>query len=265
MTTDVQSPQAPHSLFDLAGRVAIVTGASSGIGESIARELASFGAKIAVSGIDDAGCRRVADDLIAQGAEVITVRCDVSVAEDLAHLVETTTSQLGPVDILVCNAGVAPHFGPIGSASDAQYELTMSINLRSVLKLTSLVIPDMALRGGGSVIIISSIAGVRGNKMLGLYGLSKAASAELARNLAVEWGPCNVRVNAISPGVIETAFAGPIAADPVRAEARKSVTPLRRFGQPRDVAGVAVFLASAAAGFITGQNLIVDGGTTISD
>lgn len=266
MTIEILSTRLPKSeLFDLKGRVVIVTGASSGIGESIAREMASFGARVAVSGIDDEGCRRVAADLVAQGAEAIAVRCDVGVNEDLFQLVETTKSLLGSVDVLVCNAGIAPHFGPIGTATEAQYDSTMGVNLRSVLKLTSLVIPEMAARGGGAVIIISSIAGLRGNKMLGLYGLSKAASAELARNLAVEWGPFNVRVNTISPGVIETAFASPIAADPVRSEARKNVTPLKRFGKPRDIAGVAVFLASDAADFITGHNLVVDGGTTISD
>jgi NAD(P)-dependent dehydrogenase (short-subunit alcohol dehydrogenase family) len=147
MTTDFQNLQGLRSLFDLEGKVAIVTGASSGIGESISRELASSGAKVAVAGIDDVGCRRVADFLIALGAEAIAVHCDVSVPEDLMHLVETTVRHLGPINILVCNAGVAPHFGPIGSASDAQYELTMNINLRSVLRLTSLVIPEMARLG----------------------------------------------------------------------------------------------------------------------
>jgi len=259
------SAQRMSRLFDIQSKVAIVTGASSGIGESIAREFAAAGAKVIVSGIDDAGCHRVVDDLLKQGADATAIRCDVSVPHDLNNLIESTNCLYGPVDILVCNAGVAPHFGPIASATDADYSLTMEVNLRSVLRLTTLAIPGMAARGSGSVIIVSSIAGLRGNKALGLYGLSKAASAELARNLAVEWGPSGVRINTISPGVIETDFAKAISDDPERAAARKNLTPLRRFGTTHDVAGAAVFLASDAASFITGHNLIVDGGTTISD
>ncbi|MFM0478092.1 SDR family oxidoreductase [Paraburkholderia strydomiana] len=252
-------------LFDLRGKTAVVTGASSGIGEAIARELAAHGAKVVVSSIDLDLCNRVVHDLVAQGAEAVAIRCDVGKPEDLENVIESASASFGGIDILVCNAGVGPHFGPMAAATDAEYELTMAINLRSILRLTSLVIPGMAARGRGSVIIISSIAGLRGNKMLGLYGVSKAASAQLARNLAVEWGPQNVRVNTISPGVIETPFATAITADPLRSATRKGVTPLRRFGTPRDIAGVAVFLASDAANFVTGHNLVVDGGTIVSD
>jgi NAD(P)-dependent dehydrogenase (short-subunit alcohol dehydrogenase family) len=155
--------------------------------------------------------------------------------------------------------------GPISSSSDADWSLTMTVNLRSVLWLTNLVIPQMAERRDGTVIITSSIAGVRGNKAIGLYGLSKAANAQLARNLAVEWGPSNVRVNAISPGVIRTEFARPMLDNERVMERRLSLTPLRRVGTPQEVAGVAVMLASAAGAFMTGQNVIVDGGTTIGD
>jgi NAD(P)-dependent dehydrogenase (short-subunit alcohol dehydrogenase family) len=155
--------------------------------------------------------------------------------------------------------------GPLGSASDADWDLTMTVNLRSVHWLTSRIVPKMAESGGGSVILISSISGVRGNKAIGLYGLSKAAGAQLARNLAVEWGPQNVRVNAISPGLIRTQFATPLLENPNVLERRLSLTPLRRVGEPHEIAGVAVMLASPAGAFVTGQNLIVDGGTTISD
>ncbi|PRH45571.1 SDR family NAD(P)-dependent oxidoreductase [Burkholderia multivorans] len=255
----------PSDLFDLTGKVALVTGASSGIGKAIATEMAAAGARVMLAGLDGEGCERVAHELTRGGAQTQAFQCDVTDAPRLASLVEAVEQKWGAIDVLVCNAGVAPHFGPIASATDEHYELTMNVNLRSVLKLTSLVLPGMADRRSGSVIIMSSIAGLRGNRMLGLYGLSKAGSAELARNLAVEWGPFNVRVNAISPGVIETAFAAPIASDASRAAARKISTPLRRFGAPRDVAGAAVFLASEAAAFVTGHNLVVDGGTTIGD
>lgn len=253
------------SLFDLSHKICVVTGGGAGIGEAIAWEMARAGAKVVVSDRDAVACARVADELHAEGHAAIAVACDVAQTDALSALVDATLREWEAIDVLVCNAGVAPHFGPIAEATDSHYDVTMTVNLKSILQLTSRVIPGMVARGGGAVIIMSSIAGVRGNRMLGLYGLSKAANAELARNLAVEWGPRNVRVNAISPGVIETVFASPIATDPERAERRKQITPMRRFGVPRDVAGVAVFLASDAAAFVTGQNIIVDGGTTIGD
>jgi len=165
----------------------------------------------------------------------------------------------------VCNAGVAPHAGPIASATDADWDLTMTVNLRSALWLTSLVIPGMAQRRDGVVILTASLSSVRGNKGIGLYGLSKAGVAQLARNLAVEWGPANVRVNAISPGVIATEFARPLTDNETVLARRLALTPLRRVGEPAEIAGVAVMLAARAGAFITGQNLIVDGGTLISD
>lgn len=253
------------TLFDLTGKVTVVTGATRGIGLGIAEEMARAGARVIISGNEVEACAEVAANLRAQGLDVIGIPCDVADREQLRSLVDRSIAQRGQIDVLVCNAGVAPHAGPLASASDRDWDLTMTINLRSVLWLTGLVIPGMAQRRDGSVIMTCSLSSVRGNKSIGLYGLSKAGIAQLARNLAVEWGPSNVRVNAISPGLIRTEFARPILDNPQGLERRLSLTPLRRAGEVREIAGVAVMLASAAGTFITGQNLIVDGGTTISD
>jgi NAD(P)-dependent dehydrogenase (short-subunit alcohol dehydrogenase family) len=253
------------SLFDLHGQVALVTGGTRGIGRAIAERMAEAGAQVVVSSEDVAACETAAAEMRAPVRDVIGIPCDVSSRAAIEALVARVYALRGRIDTLVCNAGVAPHMGPIATASDRDWDLTMTVNLRSVLWLTSLVIPRMAERGGGSVIITSSIAGVRGNKAIGLYGLSKAASAELARNLAVEWGPRNVRVNAISPGLTRTEFARPLLDNPDVMSRRLALTPLRRAGEPDEIAGVAVMLAARAGAFITGQNLVVDGGTTIGD
>lgn len=252
-------------LFDLTGKVALVTGATRGIGLGIAEEMARAGARVIISSNEVEACASVAADLRKQGLDVIGIPCDVSDRGQLQALVEQSLAQRQRIDVLVCNAGVAPHAGPISTATDRDWDLTMNINLRSVLWLTSLVIPAMAERRDGRVIITASLSSVRGNKMIGLYGLSKAAVAQLARNLAVEWGPSNVCINAISPGVIRTEFARPITDNPEAFQRRMLLTPLRRAGEVSEIAGVAVMLAARAGAFITGQNLIVDGGTTISD
>lgn len=252
-------------LFSLNGQVALITGATRGIGRAIAVRMGEAGAKVVVSSEDAAACRSTAQELRAGGADALGIECDVFSREAVEALFTRAIAAAGRIDILVCNAGVAPHLGPMGTASDRDWELTMTVNLRSVLWLTTLAIPGMAERGGGSVIITSSIAGLRGNKAIGLYGVSKAAQAELVRSLAVEWGPRNVRVNAISPGMIRTELARPLLDDPQVMSRRLALTPLRRVGEPDEIAGVAVMLAAAAGAFITGQNLVVDGGTLIGD
>ncbi len=252
-------------LFDLTGKIALVTGATRGIGLGIAEEMARAGAQVVISSNEVEACATVAAQLRAQGLDVIGIACDVSDRVQLQSLVDQTIAQRQRIDVLVCNAGVATHAGPIASATDRDWDLTMTINLRSVLWLTSMVIPAMAERRDGRVIITSSLSSVRGNKAIGLYGLSKAAVAQLARNLAVEWGPTNICVNAIAPGVIRTEFAKPIFENPEAFQRRLLLTPLRRVGEVSEIAGVAVMLAAKAGSFITGQNLIVDGGTTISD
>ena len=230
-------------LFSLKGKVALLTGASRGIGLSIATEMARTGARVVLSSDMPAACA-------AQRGQ-------------LEALVQQCLALRDRIDVLVCNAGVAPPFGPIAAASDADWDLTMTVNLRSVLWLTSLVIPAMAARRDGSVILTASLSSVRGNKSIGLYALSKAGLAQLARNLAVEWGPHNIRINCIAPGIIRTHFSKALWEDPARAATFARMNPLRRLGEPDDVAGVAVMLASRAGNFISGQTLVVDGGGLI--
>jgi NAD(P)-dependent dehydrogenase (short-subunit alcohol dehydrogenase family) len=232
---------------------------------AIAEILATAGATVVISSNEADRCERVAAQMRREGQAVTGIPCDVAFRREVDDLARATLDLHGHIDILVCNAGISGHAGPVSTASDSDWDRIMTVNLRSVLWLTSRVIPGMAERSDGSVIIVSSIAGLRGNKALGLYGVSKAGSAQLARNLAVEWGPSNIRVNAISPGVIETQLASPMLNDSVVLARRIALTPLRRVGQPSEVAGVALLLASSAGAFITGQNLVVDGGTTISD
>lgn len=249
------------SLFDLTGRTALVTGATQGLGLAITQALASHGARLIVSDRDVAACERTATELRHAGHEAMAISADLASAEGIDALCEAA----GPVDVLVCNAGVQGPAGPIASVTDADWQQVMDINLRAAVRLSSRLIPGMAARGGGSVILMSSIAGLRGNRAIGLYGLSKAALAQLARNLAVEWGPHGVRVNAVSPGLVRTPLAAQLLADEAFMARRLQATPLRRVGEPHEIAGVVVMLASRAGGFVTGQNLVVDGGTTISD
>ena len=249
------------SLFDLTGRTALVTGATQGLGLAIAQALASHGARLIASDRDAAACERTATELQRAGHEAMAISADLASAEAIDALCEAA----GPVDVLVCNAGIQGPAGPIATATDADWQQVMDINLRAAVRLSSRLIPGMAARGGGSVILMSSIAGLRGNRAIGLYGLSKAALAQLARNLAVEWGPHGVRVNAVSPGLVRTPLAAQLLADEVFMARRLQATPLRRVGEPHEIAGVVLMLASRAGGFVTGHNLVVDGGTTISD
>lgn len=249
------------SLFDLTGRTALVTGATQGLGLAITQALASHGARLIVSDRDLAACDRTTAELQRAGHEAMAISADLARADSIDALCEAA----GPVDVLVCNAGIQGPAGPIASATDADWQQVMDINLRAAVRLSSRLIPGMVARGGGSVILMSSIAGLRGNGAIGLYGLSKAALAQLARNLAVEWGPHGVRVNAVSPGLVRTPLAAQLLTDDAFMARRLQATPLRRVGEPDEIAGVVVMLASRAGGFVTGQNLVVDGGTTISD
>ncbi|PVZ42516.1 SDR family NAD(P)-dependent oxidoreductase [Pseudomonas sp. CC120222-01a] len=252
-------------LFSLHGRVALITGATRGIGYAIALEYGRAGARLAISGETAEECQAAVSALALEGFEVAGFPADLSDHHAVHSLSCAVLKHYGQVDVLVCNAGVAPHMGPIATASDKDWELTLSVNLRSALWLTSALLPGMAEIGGGSVIFMASIAGVRGNKGLGLYGLSKAGLAQLARNLAVEWGPSNIRVNAISPGVIQTDFARSLTDNLEIMKRRLALTPLRRVGCPEEVAAIALLLAAPGGAFISGQNIIVDGGTTIGD
>ncbi len=251
-------------LFDLSEKVALITGSSSGMGKAIAHILGLHGAKIVISSNDKEACEKVLAEFQAENINATAIPCDVSEKEQIDFLVKETEKTFGNIDILVNCVGVAVA-GSFLEIDAESFEKTMQINLQSVIYLTKKVIPKMQAKRDGVIIYLSSLSSVRGNKFLGLYGISKAGLAQLARNLAVEFGPDNIRANAISPGVIDTEFAKPMTTNPEVMAKRVALTPLRRIGKVEEVAGVALLLASKAGGFITGQNIIVDGGTTISD
>jgi NAD(P)-dependent dehydrogenase (short-subunit alcohol dehydrogenase family) len=250
--------------FDLTGRTAIVTGSSRGIGRAIAEALARAGAKVTVSSRKAAPCEEVVAAIAAAGGTAISMPCNVGHKDQLAALVDGTRQRHGPIDILVCNAAVNPYYGPLAEIPDEAYDRTMNSNVRSNLWLCQMVHADMAARRDGSIVIISSIAGVKGSATLGAYAISKAADFQLARSLAVEWGHDNIRVNCIAPGLVKTDFARALWENEELLANTLRSTPLRRIGQPEDIAGLAVFLAGPAASFITGQTIIADGGVTIS-
>jgi dehydrogenase/reductase SDR family protein 4 len=255
-------------LFDLKGKIALVTGSTRGIGKSIAEELARAGARVSLSSRKAEACEQARADLERQGFEVIAQPCNVSRKEDLQALVSATRAAWGGIDIVVSNAASNPYYGPLADISDEAFDKIIGNNVKSVLWLAALTLEGMAQRAettktSGSFIVVGSIGGILANTVIGAYGVSKAADHHLVRNLAAEWGPRNVRVNAIAPGLVKTEFARALWEDPKRAAERVEATPLRRLGEPRDIGGIAVFLASEAAAFITGQCIVADGGVTI--
>ena len=250
-------------LFDLMGKVAVITGSTRGIGRGIAEQFARRGASVVISSRKADVCEKVRDAIVATGGTATAIPCNISDKSQLAALVDGTVTAYGGIDIVVCNAAVNPYFGPLANITDDQYDKIMNSNVRSNLWLCNMALPHVAARGGGACIIISSIAGLKGSRLLGAYGLSKAADFQLARNLAVEWGPKNVRVNAIAPGVIKTDFAKALYEDPKMEAFVTKQYPIGRLGVVDDVSGVAVMLASRAGAFVSGQGIVVDGGTTI--
>lgn len=252
------------SLFDLQGKVALVTGSTKGIGKAIASRMAEQGAQVVVSSRNQELCDEVAGEINAAGGTAIGIACNINYKEQLENLVKQTEIQLGSIDILVCNAAINPYFGPSQEISDSAFDKVMHANIGSVHKLCQLVIPSMAGNGGGSVIIVSSIGGLKGSDALGAYAISKAADMQIARNLAVEWGPKNVRINCIAPGLVRTDFARALWENPEIYAATVSKYPLRRIGEPDEIAGTAVLLASDAGSFTTGQTIVIDGGGTIA-
>lgn len=252
------------NLFDLTGQVAVITGSSRGIGKAIARQMATHGAKVVISSRKQEACEAVAEELRGDGFEATAIACHVGHKDALQKLVDGAIKQYGRIDILVCNAATNPVYGTTAEMTDEAWDKIMETNVRSTFWLCNMVLPGMAENGGGRVIVLSSIAGLQGNSVIGTYGVSKAAEAALARNLAVEWGPNNIRVNAIAPGLVRTDFAKALLDDPKQVEQAEKRTPVRRIGEPDDIAGIAVFLASEAADYVTGQTLVADGGETIS-
>ncbi len=252
------------SLFDLQGKTALITGSSRGIGRAIAERMAEHGARVVVSSRKIAACEEVVQGIIGRGGQAIALACNVSHKEELQNLVTATRSAYGKIDVLVCNAAVNPHYGPSQEIPDNAFEKVMDCNIRSNHWLCQMVIPEMAERNDGAVIIVSSIGGLKGSTVLGAYAISKAADMQMARNLAVEWGPRNVRVNCIAPGLIRTDFARALWENPETYKRTVEHYPLRRIGESDEIAGAAVFLASRAGSFVTGQSIVVDGGATIA-
>jgi dehydrogenase/reductase SDR family member 4 len=251
------------SMFDLTGRVAVITGSSRGIGRAIALECVKMGASVVVSSRKIDACEAVVSEIKAAGGKATAVACNVGIKSDLEVLVAHAMREYGRIDILIPNAAINPVYGPSSEVSDEIWNKVLTSNLTATHWLCQMVLPGMAGRGGGSVILLSSIVSVFGTANLGIYAISKAAEAQLARNLAVEWGARNIRVNSIGPGVVKTDFAKALYENPKAAAMVANMTCLKRLGEPDDIAGVAVFLASDAARYITGQLILVDGGTSI--
>jgi NAD(P)-dependent dehydrogenase (short-subunit alcohol dehydrogenase family) len=254
------------SLFDLTGKVAVITGSSRGIGRAIAGRLAEHGAKVVVSSRKAEACEAVVRELEAQSGAgcALAIPANISSKENLRHLADSAAAHFGKVDILVCNAASNPYYGPLAGISDDQFRKILENNIIANHWLISFVAPQMIARKDGSIIIVSSIGGLKASTTLGAYGVSKAADMQLARNLAAEYGPYNVRVNCIAPGLVRTDFARALWENPDNLKGYNARTPLGRIGEPDEIAGAAVFLASAASSFMTGQAIVIDGGATIS-
>ncbi|MEP1133580.1 MAG: SDR family oxidoreductase [Alphaproteobacteria bacterium] len=252
------------AMFDLTGKIALITGSSRGIGKAIAEAYARQGAKVIITSRKLDACEAVAAQINEENydapGEAMAIACNVSDVGQLTSLVDRVKEEWGRIDILVCNAAVNPYHGPMSGIDDGAWEKILQVNVTNVLKLCNMVLPDMAARRDGAVILISSVGGLKGSINLGAYAVSKAADMQLARNLAVEWGPHNVRANAIAPGLIKTDFARALWENPEARARAEAAYPLGRLGEPEDIAGTAILLASDAGSFITGQTFVVDGG-----
>jgi NAD(P)-dependent dehydrogenase (short-subunit alcohol dehydrogenase family) len=253
------------NLFDLTGKVAVITGSSRGIGRSIAEALADQGAKVVISSRKAEACAEAAHAINAKHGEgtAIVVPANISSKEALQHLVDETRRQLGRIDVLVCNAASNPYYGPMAGISDDHFRKILENNVIANHWLIAMVAPEMLERQEGSIIIVSSIGGLKASPVIGAYNISKAADFQLARNLAAEFGPRQVRVNCIAPGLIKTDFARALWENPGTLKMVTMHTPMQRIGEPEEIAGAAVFLASRASTFMTGQAIVVDGGSTI--
>lgn len=250
-------------LFDLTGKVAVITGSSRGIGKAIAEAMADHGAKVVISSRKQDACDAVAAEInAAHPGAAIAVAANISDKAGLQHLVDEARSAFGRIDILVCNAASNPYYGPMAGIADEQFRKILDNNIVANHWLISMVAPEMRARRDGAIVIISSIGGIKGSTVLGAYCISKAADMQLARNLADEFGPDGVRVNCIAPGLIRTDFAKALWEDPETLKRSTHNAPLKRIGEPHEIAGAAVFLASPAGSFMTGQTMVIDGGAT---
>lgn len=250
--------------FDMTGRTTIITGSSRGIGKAIAEEIAAAGGNVVISSRKADACQAAADAINAAGkGRAIAVPANISSKDDLQRLVDETRAQFGDVHALVCNAASNPYYGPMGGMTDEQFRKILDNNIVAQHWLIAMVAPEMRARKSGAVLIISSIGGLRGTPVIGAYAISKAADMQMARNLAIEFGPDNVRVNTIAPGLIKTDFAKALWEDPEMLRRSEERSPLGRIGEPHEIAGAALWLVSDASTFVTGQTIVIDGGQTI--
>ena len=253
------------NLFDLTGKVALITGSSRGIGRAIALRMAQHGAKVVVSSRKAEACEKVASEIRAAGGEAVVIPCNISEKAQLQALVDATLKHWGRIDALVCNAAVNPYFGPNKDIPDDAFDKIMACNIKSNHWLCEMTAPHMAARGeGGAMIIVSSVGGLIGSNMIGAYNISKAADMQLARNLAVEWGEANIRTNCIAPGLIKTDFAKPLWDSKENSDYFLGSQAVKRLAEPDDIGGIAVMLAAPAGQFVTGQVIVADGGATIT-
>ncbi|HSM68308.1 MAG TPA: SDR family oxidoreductase [Xanthomonadales bacterium] len=250
-------------MLDLSGKVAVITGASRGIGRSIAENMARAGARVVISSRKLDACEAVAESIRAEGGEALAIAAGLGHQDQLEALIRQTCEAWDKVDILVCNAAINPYYGPLTGLDNDMFDRMMRYNVRDNLFLCKLVLPDMAERRDGVIIVISSVGGIRGTSVLGAYGITKAADMALVRNLAVEWGKHNIRVNCIAPGLIKTDFARALWENPDMRAQLEGMTPLGRIGQPDDIGLLAAFLASPGGAFITGETIVADGGMSI--
>jgi NAD(P)-dependent dehydrogenase (short-subunit alcohol dehydrogenase family) len=250
--------------FSLDGRVILITGASRGIGRAIALRLAQAGAKVVVSSRKLENVQTVAEEIKAAGGEALAVQAHVGQPDDVTALVARTVETFGRVDVAVNNAATNPHFGPLLTADEGQWDKIMDTNVKGYFRVCKAVVPHMEAQGGGKIINLASIAGVRPSPAMGVYSISKAAVIMLTQVLAVELGPANIKVNAIAPGVIKTRFSQLLWQTPEIAEPTLANLPLGRFGEPEDVAGLALYLASPASDYVTGAVFLVDGGMNVA-
>ena len=254
-------------MFDLTGKTAIITGSSKGIGKSIAMQMALHGAKVVVSSRKADACQVVADEINEACSDseggAIVIPCNISDKAALQMLVDETRLQLEKIDILVCNAASNPFFGSIKDIPDDAFEKIMNNNIKSNHNLCQMVIPEMIENKGGSIIVVSSIGGLNASPVIGAYNISKAADIMLVKNYALEFGQHNIRTNAIAPGLFRTDFAKALWENPEILKQSTATCPMRRIGEPDEIGGAAVFLASDAGSFVNGHTLVIDGGTVV--